>query len=295
MPTKIDPGIARIVAWGESRPDVRALVLSSSRANPNVPELVDALSDYDLDVIISGDARAWYADRSWLEDFGPILTGFVEPPALEYGIEDFGCVILFQDGMKIDFTILPVSIFRQIVAEPHLRGGWDDGYQILLDKDHLADGYPPPTHREYIPAPPGEPEYRRVIDLFFTEATYVAKYLWRDELLFAKHCLDAEMKGENLLRMLEWRMEIDHGWSVRLGLHGRGLKQRLPVEIWSALERTYVGAGQEENWDALWKTIALFRRAAVYVGQRLGYAYPEPLDRQVAGYLEKIKNLPRKV
>jgi aminoglycoside 6-adenylyltransferase len=288
-----DPGIARIVAWGESRPEVRALVLSSSRTNPTVPELVDALSDYDLDVIIAGDARCWYEDRSWLEDFGPILTGFVEPPGLEYGIENFGCVILFQDGIKIDFTVMPVSIFRQVVAEPRLRGGWDDGHQILLDKDQLAEHYPAPTHREYIPSPPGEQEYRQVIDYFFTETTYVAKYLWRDELLFAKNCLDAEMKGEQLRRMLEWRMEIDYGWSVRLGLHGRGLKKRLPAEIWSELESTYVGASPEENWDALWKTIALFRKTAVVVGDRLGYPYPDDLDRRVYEYARKVKNMPR--
>src|SRR5512133_1014374 len=130
-----NPIIARLIAWGEKRDDIRALVLSSSRTNPNAQDLVDCLSDYDLDVVINRDAREWYADRTWLEDFGKVLVGFVEPPALEYGIEDFGCVILYEDGTKIDYTILTVAIFRHIVAEPKLRGGWDDGHQILLDKD----------------------------------------------------------------------------------------------------------------------------------------------------------------
>ncbi len=75
--------------------------------------------------------RAWYQNRAWLEEYGKVLVGFVEPPAREYGIEDFGCVILYEDGTKIDYTIMPVEIFARVVAEPQLRGGWDDGYQAL--------------------------------------------------------------------------------------------------------------------------------------------------------------------
>lgn len=144
---KDNPVIARLIAWGEKHDAIRAIILSSLRANPSVQYLVDPLSDYDLDIVIQGDARSWYEDRSWLQDYGRLLVGFVEPPAEEYGIEDFGCVILYEDGTKIDYTIMPVEIFRQVVAEPILRGGWDDGYQILLDKDHMAAGLKPPTHK----------------------------------------------------------------------------------------------------------------------------------------------------
>src|SRR5579884_2245238 len=142
-----DPVIARLIAWAQSREDIRALVLSSSRTNPTVPELVDALSDYDLDVIIRGDARTWYEDRTWTEEPGPVLVGFADPPAQEYGIEISGCVIIYEDGTKIDFTIMPEEIFKQVVAEPTLRGGWDDGHLVLFDKDGLSAGLKTPTHR----------------------------------------------------------------------------------------------------------------------------------------------------
>jgi aminoglycoside 6-adenylyltransferase len=268
--------------------------LSSSRTNPTVPELIDQLSDYDIDVIITGEARAWYDDRSWLEEeFGRVLVGFIEPPALEYGIEDFGGVIIYESGVKIDYTILPVSIFAQVVSEPRLRGGWDDGHRVLLDKDGMAAKMSQPTHREFIPSPPRAEAYRDVIDHFFTDTTYVAKNLWRDELMFMKSVLDQYMKGECLLKMLEWRMEMDHGWAVRLGLHGRGLKKRLPADLWAELEQTYVGAGSEENWAALFRTIALFRRVASEVGAHLGYAYPAELEERVVAYLNWIRYLER--
>lgn len=289
----MDTSLQRIIAWGEGRDDVRALVLSSSRTNPTVPELIDPLSDYDLDVIIRGDARDWYENRAWLEDLGKVMVGFVEPPALEYGIEDFGCVIIYEDGLKIDYTVMPVEIFAHIVAEPGLRGGWDDGHRVLLDKDHMAERMPAPTHREFIPKPPSAAAYQEVIERFFTETTYVAKYLYREELLFFKNNLYAEMIGVYLLKMLEWRMEIDHGWTVRLGLFGRGLKKRLPPELWAALERLYVGAGRDENWQALFDAIALFRRVAGEVGAALGYAYPQALDDKVTCYLTGIQDMSR--
>jgi aminoglycoside 6-adenylyltransferase len=286
-----NPVIHRLIAWANSRDDIRALVLSCSRTNPTVPELVDPLSDYDLDVIIRGDARAWYADRSWLEGMGTVLVGFVEPLAMEYGIEDFGCVIIYEDSVKIDYTILPESIFKQVVAEPELRGGWDDGHRVLLDKDGLAREMKAPTHREFIPRPPSGEEYQELIERFFTESTYVAKNLWRDELIFAKHSLDEELKAGLLRRMLEWQMEIDHGWSVRLGVLGRGLKKRVRPDLWAALERTYAGAGSEENWAALFQTIDLFHNIASEVGASLGYAYPTALEEKVSAYLRQIRAL----
>ena len=286
-----NPVIAKLIEWGQMREDIRAIVMSSSRTNPNAQHLVDCLSDFDLDIIIQADARSWYGDQSWIEDFGKILVGFVEPPEREYGLEIFGCVILYEDGTKIDYTIMPVDIFRQVVAEPQLRGGWDDGHQVLLDKDHMADGLKTPTHKEYIPKPPTEQEYRELIERFFTESTYVARYLWRDELMTWKHNLEQEMKANLLCRMLEWRMEIEAGWSVRLGLLGRSLKKRTPPDLWAELESTYAGAGVEENWAALDKTIALFRKVSADVGSRLGYTYPYELDRRVNEYLEKIRKL----
>jgi len=90
-------------------------------------------------------------------------------------------------------------------------------------------------------------------------------------------------------------MEIDYNWSVKTGAYGKGLKKRLKPEIWSELESTYVGAGLEENWDALFKTIDLFRKVAIEVADHLRYEYLQDLDRRVMEYLHKVKNLDRRV
>ena len=89
--------------------------------------------------------------------------------------------------------------------------------------------------------------------------------------------------------MLEWRIELDHDWSLRPGAYGRGLERLLPGELWPELAATYVGVDTEESWDALARTAALFRRVATEVGDALGYAYPERLDAGIAGFVADVR------
>jgi aminoglycoside 6-adenylyltransferase len=81
--------------------------------------------------------------------------------------------------------------------------------------------------------------------------------------------------------MLEWRMEIDHKWSLPTGAHGKGLKHYVNPAIWQKLESTYVGAGKEDNWQALFTTIGIFRQVASEVASGLGFSYPQDLESRV--------------
>jgi aminoglycoside 6-adenylyltransferase len=165
---------------------------------------------------------------------------------------------------------------------------------VLVDKDDLTVGLQPPTFAAYLPSPPTEQDYRAVIDEFFNDSAYVAKHLWRENLFPFKLNLDYIMKFQCLRRMLEWRMEIEHGWSVRPGAYGQHLKEHCTRDLWSPLESTYVGAGVEENWLALFNTIDLFRTVAVEVAEHLGFAYPHDLDEGMLAHLHKVKNLDKR-
>jgi len=67
----------------------------------------------------------------------------------------------------------------------------------------------------------------------------------------AKYNLDFVMKFQLLRRLLEWRIEIDHHWSLKPGAAGRGLKKLLDSETWGEFASTYVGEDTDENWNAL--------------------------------------------
>ena len=280
----------RIIKWAESQTEVRAVLLTSTRAMPNAH--VDALSDHDV-ILIVRSIRPFVEDRTWINDFGEVLVVYWDPvhPDSDFGIEKIANVTQYASGLKIDFTLWPVSLFEKIVAAPALPAELDAGYRLLLDKDRLTTSLLAPTGKAYIPKPPTLEAYLTWINDFFSDPPYVAKCLWRGELLPAKWCLDYDMKHIYLRQLLEWRAEIDHDWSVPVGALGKGLKRLLPADIWAELEQCYAGARSEDNWEALAHTMALFRRVAVEVGMHLGYAYPHDLDQRVTAYVEHIRKM----
>ena len=185
----------------------------------------------------------------------------------------------------------PVELLRRIVGEPKLPAELDAGYLVLLDKDGLTNGIQCPTYTGYIPTRPTAEAYQKTIEDFFSDVPYVAKCLWRGELLPLKWCLDYDMKHLFLRQMLEWHMECEHNWSVAPGSLGKGLKKWLRPKLWAELESTYTGAEIEDNWDALLRTVALFRKAAKEVGALLGYTYPEELEWRVMDYVKQVQKL----
>jgi aminoglycoside 6-adenylyltransferase len=162
-----------------------------------------------------------------------------------------------------------------------------------LDKDARASRWQPPTYRAHIPAKPTKAQYDALVDEFWWDAMHVAKSLWRGDVVFAKFLLDCDTKFVALRRFLEWRIEIDHDWSLMPGAYGRGVERLLPADIWSELTSTYVGADIEDNWNALFRTIALFRRVATEVGAALGHAYPQGADGAMTAHLDGVRKLPR--
>ena len=283
-----DQVITKLIQWAEQRDAIRAMLLTSTRAVPNAT--VDEFSDYDV-VLVVEDIHPFHEERSWLQDFGDVLVTYWDPiyPDPDYGLGKLGNVTQYADGLKIDFTLWPLELLQKIVQSPVLPAEMDAGYRILLDKDNLTKGIKSPTYTAYIPVPPTNESYQKAIEEFFSDPPYVAKCLLRGELLPAKWCLDYDMKHAYLRPMLEWLMGLNHNWSLPTGSLGKGLKKKLPPEIWSQLEAAYAGADIADNWEALFRTMALFRQVAMEVGEGLGYNYPLDLDERVTAFVKDMQ------
>ena len=285
--TNQEETLASFVRWGESQLLVRAMILTSTRAIPG--GAADIFSDYDIILGLS-DVRPFFEERGWLEAFGHLLVMYRDPLTEEDGLFTSGNVVQFEEGLKIDFSLWPGEKLRRIAAQAQLPDEFDAGYRVLLDKDQLTARLRPPSYQAYIPKPPTETEYGESIEDFFLVAIYVAKYLWRDDVMAAKFVMENFMRHEHLLPMLEWHLELEQDWSVKPGLYGRRLKQWLRPDLWVDLESTYTGASLPDNWAALYHTIALMRKVASEVGSRLGYPYPKELDRRTMVYIKEIEN-----
>lgn len=275
----------RIVRWAEGDERVRAVLLTSTRASPHAR--TDRFSDYDV-VLYLTDLAPFSRDITWLGSFGEVLVHW--PDAGEAGGFPFAMLlVIYADGTKVDFTLAPVQRLDRIAETGVLPDALDVGYQVLLDKDGRAAALPPPTYTAHIPRPPTQAEFLAVVEEFWFESTYVAKNLWRDELLPARHSLETVMKLDLLRQVLEWRVETDHEWALRPGVMGKGLKRHLDAATWAELEATYGGADVAASWRALFATARLFGRVAREVAARLGLDYPHRLEERMTQYLREVE------
>jgi aminoglycoside 6-adenylyltransferase len=277
--------IKKITEWAESKPDIRAVLLTSSRANPN--EKLDEFSDYDV-IFVAEDIKPYIEDESWLEEYGKVLVIYRDPIEVIFGFEKFTRVTQYESGLKIDFTLWPVGLLKHIARIEKLPDYIDDGYKVLLDKDGLTRGMKASSFRAFVPKPPTREQYSQFVEEFFSNAPYVAKHIRRDDFFPLKSMLDF-MRYEKLGKMLEWKVEIEHEWSLKSGNYGKGLQKYLNPVIFNEIENTYAGNGPDADWESLFRIIRLFRKIAREFGEKLGYAYPEDLDSRVMEYLQKVK------
>ena len=279
--------LTRLVAWGESEPAIRAMVLTSTRARPD--GTVDVLSDYDVIVLVD-DVGAFLESEAWLQAWPEPLARWGDESEL-LGRRTVFRGVVHADGTKIDWTIWPAGLADAIAAEDTLPDQLDVGYRVLLDRDGRTGGWPPPRHRAHIPSPPSAavPRPRRGV--------LVERHL-RGQGALARRGRVREVRPRHgrqarrapavarMARRDRPRLGLEAG-SLRPG-HRAGSARRLRTE----LQATYVGSGVEENWEALLRTTALFQRVAHEVSDALGFEYPQDVDDGVSAHLERVRALP---
>jgi aminoglycoside 6-adenylyltransferase len=273
-----DPTIRELIAWGDGQPDIRAMVLTSTRAT-GAP--TDTYSDYDV-ILICTDVPARYEDGTWLMVFGEVVIDWWDPlqPDDDTGLLSTGNIVYYTGTRKIDFTLWPTDVAPVLTGK--LTDELDAGYTVLLDKDGLTAKWPAPTGEAYAISLPGCDRYREAVNDFFIGVPYVATAMIRGEILPGKWVLDYDMRYEYLLPMLKWYAVVLHG-DVRIGSKGKGLQGLLPVEVVDRLERIYAGMDVYDNLAAMDAMITLFSGIAEVVGPAIGCAYRQDLhDRVVA-------------
>ncbi|OCL26272.1 hypothetical protein U472_09685 [Orenia metallireducens] len=272
--------LSQFKEWAKRNELIRVAVLTSSRVRPDAN--IDFLSDYDIELYVS-DLSKFKENDDWLETFGSIMVRWPFKPR-STGFKT-GCwitrLVLFKDGVRIDFQITD-----QLEIE---SDAYDNGYEILIDKDGITKGLAEPTYSEYIINKPSKEEYEVLVNEFWWDAYYVPKYLWRDQLPFAKYMLDYTLRYSFLHKIIDWYIGMQNDWSVETGALGKKFKNYLDAETWAEWEETYVGADIEENWIAFFNITTFFRKMAKQIGKKLGYEYPDQVDKEVMKFCREIK------
>ena len=271
-------------AWAETQPAICAALVIGSRARIVHP--ADEWSDLDL-IVFTTDAAAYGSNGDWLGQFGEIWISVVD----YIGPGDPEWLVVYSDGLKIDIAfasidpIVPLDLQQTIDASPY-QDVISRGARVLFDRS-LA-----PTAlriKPIKPAPlPTPDQFTALIHRAWLDAMRVAKFIKRGDLWRAKRHCDGELK-QHLLTMLEW-----HARSIDLMCDvwhdGRFIDEWADPRALARLPHTFAAYNADDLWRALFATLDLFRSLSIEIADRLGFPYPQPIDRRIAEWLHSIRD-----
>ena len=256
---------------------IRAVLLSGSRANPQIPP--DSYQDFDI-VYIVNQLQTFTNDHSWVEVFGERIIMQL-PDEMSFGEKrhvGFGYLMLFKDGNRIDLTLFP--------ADKVKKDYWPDSLTVcLLDKDGLFQNISNPDDRDYLIKTPTEKEFQDVCNEFWWVSTYIAKGLLRKEITYAKEMMSTVVRPM-FMKMVEWYIGVKTDFSVSFGKAGRFMKEYLCKEEYEFILQTYSDQQIKNNWNSLFKITELFSQFASEVAVQLGFRYNLKEEVNVRSYLK---------
>lgn len=276
-----------VVNWASESEDVRVVIITSSRANPDAPR--DIFTDYDIEFAVT-DLNKFLSDDSWLYNFGEPIEVIREDEEAFEG--EFAMrMVIYNDYVKIDFRIHSVVKFREQVSKDQLPDDWDIGYKVLIDKDSITANLKKPTFNSFKIAAPSEEEFLNTVKNFWWDTTYVAKSLWRDELFYAKYIFENIIRFNYLQNIIEWRIAYRSNEKITTNKHGRLFKKYLTPDEWKNIQTTFAGSDISENWDALFATMDVFRDFSKDIALKMNFQYPDKLDAETTTYIHRIRTL----
>ena len=258
--------------------------MNGSRANPNAPR--DIFQDYDVVYIVT-EVSSFKHDANWIKRFGELMImqmpdDMRDPPPNDD--DSFAYLMQFADGNRIDLTLYPIARLNQL--------GKDSLSVLLLDKDEIIRPLAPSNDSDYLPQPPTPKAFADCCNEFWWVCPYVAKGLWREEIIYAKFMLD-QIVRKQLMKMLTWHIGVRTRFSQNPGAFGKYFKQYLDPELWDLLQKTYSDARYDNTWEALNTMCNLFRVIAVPVAEHFGFDYPHGDDERVSTHLKHVRVLPK--
>jgi len=160
---------------------------------------------------------------------------------------------------------------------------------VLLDKDHIFPKLPSPTDEDYWVKKPSQQVFNDCTNEFWWVSTYVAKGLWRNEILYAMDHL--QIIRSMLLKMLEWKVGIETNFTVSIGKNGKYLERYLEKDIWNTLLNTYPKGNIDNIWDALLTMTNLFEELTLEVANQLQFNYSFTEVKKVQAYLKHVQTI----
>ena len=255
--------LENIKIWAEGTDNVRALVQTGSLVRND--GLADEFSDLDIEILAYRPHLLAESD-TWIHTAGQPVTvlhldaeGEQEWPAR---------LVIFDNGIKADFTLSGLSRVTDMISARKLNPLYERGYRILLDKDKLAQHLPVPDFSFPVHALPSEKRFCERVGEFWFEAFHIPVYLARNELFLVKQ-RDWTMK-ELLLEMIEWHAIAHNEQATDIWHLGKGIRSWAGEEIWARLYETFGHFDATDAQRAYDATTQLYGQLARELAQMKG-------------------------
>lgn len=268
-----------ILRFAKTDDRIRVIGMEGSRTNKNIVK--DHFQDYDITYIVT-DMKPFIESEEWLDVFGERI--FMQKPEdmslypPELG-NWFSYLMLFEDGNRIDLTIVPISELDLYLSSESLL-------EVLLDKDGLVKEELIPSDISYHVKKPTAQIFDDCCNEFWWVSIYVVKGIYRKQFLYAADHLDQILRKE-LYRMIEWKIGVEHNFSINIGKSYKYLEKYVSEDLWKQILATYEMHSYEKMWETLSNLQNLFREISMEVAEKMNFVYPE-YDLKISKYIEKI-------
>lgn len=273
--------LALIKRVAEEDERIRAAYLEGSRANPNVPR--DIFQDYDIEYIVT-ETKSFREDKKWIDRFGERLYMQYPEESVYYPADVdncYGWLLQLADGNRLD---LHVCTEKYALAQLEL-------YRTLVDKDNIMPKEQETSDERYWIKRPTKEEFACSCNEFWWCLNNVAKGLWRNELPYVMDMLDFAVRPM-LKRLLEWKIGMEHHFSVSAGKAAKYMNRYLSEEAYKQFLATYAYAGTKELWKAVFQMCDLFQATAIEISGVLNLDYDREEAKNSRDFLEHVKKLP---
>jgi aminoglycoside 6-adenylyltransferase len=270
-----------IVDFAKKDDRIKAVLLNGSRANPNTT--ADDLQDFDI-VFIVDALESFTEDHAWTNFFGEIVVKQL-PDEMIIGNShkefpaDFHYLMLFDDGNRIDLTLLPIQEIYPDYKPDSLTVLW-------LDKAKLFENISPPTDKDYHVLKPSRKEFADICNEFWWVSTYVAKGLLRNEITYAKEMLETVVRP-TFMKIIEWKIGAENNFAVSFGKAGKFMIKYLSKPLYKKILSTYTSADKEANWKSLFVMTELFSQISCEVAEKLDFTLDKRQQKKTKKYLKQ--------
>jgi aminoglycoside 6-adenylyltransferase len=260
---------------------IRAILLQGSRANSKI--VPDAYQDYDIFLVVN-QMEEFIGDHRWTSVFGeriiwqlPDEMKTVDDQHTEK--DSFHYLMLFKDNNRIDLTLFPKEKINRDFKPDSLSVLW-------MDKDGLFDGISKADDSDYLIKKPSENEFAECCNEFRWVSTYISKGLKRKEITYVKAMMEGPVR-RMFMRMIEWYIGTETGFSVSFGQSGKMMKRYLDKQAYKKILTTYPDYKIKNIRDSLFIMMEIFNKYATHVAEKLKFKYDHDEHKNVFEFLRK--------